>query len=135
MAEVKEMPAFEEVDMADKKPVGNVHEVTTASVALAAAVEAQKPKLFHRSMWKLWFILSVGYLISTMNGFDSSLMVRVHTVVLQQGTILTSTGFYQCHGNLPKILQFDRSWILYRHHLHHIQSRSNCCLSILRHDR
>jgi MFS family permease len=57
------------------EPVGGVKEVTAASVALAAAVAARKPSLLSPGMLKLYFILSVGYLISTMNGFDSSLMV------------------------------------------------------------
>jgi hypothetical protein len=58
------------------EPVGGVKEVTAASVALAAAVVARKPSsLLSPGMLKLYFILSVGYLISTMNGFDSSLMV------------------------------------------------------------
>lgn len=52
-----------------------VHEVNTASVALAAAVAADKPKLWSKSMLRLYFIIGTGYLISTMNGFDGSLMV------------------------------------------------------------
>lgn len=53
----------------DEKPIGHVNEVNTTSVALAAAVAAQKPKLLSRNMLKLYFIMSVGYLVSTMNGF------------------------------------------------------------------
>ena len=60
------------------EPFGEVKEVKTASVALAAAVVARKPSLLSPGMLKLYFILSVGYLISTMNGFDSSLMVRLY---------------------------------------------------------
>jgi len=53
------------------KPVltGNVVEINAASVALAAAIEAQKPKLLSKNMLKLYFIMVVGYLVSTMNGF------------------------------------------------------------------
>lgn len=53
------------------KPVlsGNVVEINAASVALAAAIEAQKPKLLSKNMLKLYFIMAVGYLVSTMNGF------------------------------------------------------------------
>ena len=78
MAALDEKPGVTEVDVGDKKPVGNVHEVTAASVALAAAVEgSHKPSLFGRSMLPLWFILCVSYFISTMNGFDSSLMASL----------------------------------------------------------
>ena len=59
----------------ESKPAGEVREVTAASVALASAVAAKKPSLTSPGMLKLFFILSVGYLISTMNGYDSSLMV------------------------------------------------------------
>jgi len=53
------------------KPVlsGNVVEINAASVALASAIEAQKPKLLSKNMLKLYFIMAVGYLVSTMNGF------------------------------------------------------------------
>lgn len=44
-------------------------EVTTASVALAAAMAEQKPNPFSRSMLRLYAIMTVGYLISTINGF------------------------------------------------------------------
>lgn len=53
----------------DEKPVGNVKEVNTTSVALAAAFAAQKPNLLSKNMLKLYFIMSIGYLVSTMNGF------------------------------------------------------------------
>jgi len=53
----------------EKYATGKVVEVQAASVALAAALAAQKPKLFSKNMLKLYFIMSVGYLISTMNGF------------------------------------------------------------------
>jgi hypothetical protein len=43
-------------------------------VGLATAVAAQKPSLFSKNMFKLYFIMSVGYLVSTLNGFDSSLI-------------------------------------------------------------
>ena len=59
----------------ESKPAGEVREVTAASIALASAVAAKKPSLTSPGMLKLFFILGVGYLISTMNGYDSSLMV------------------------------------------------------------
>jgi hypothetical protein len=53
----------------EKYATGKVTEVQAASVALAAALAAQKPNLLSKNMLKLYFIMSVGYLISTMNGF------------------------------------------------------------------
>lgn len=52
-----------------EKPTGNVKSVNTQSVALAAAVAAQKPNLLSPNMIKLYLIMSIGYLVSTMNGF------------------------------------------------------------------
>lgn len=63
-----ESEVFEEF-AGDEKPVGKVKEVNTTSVALAAACAAQKPKLLSKNMLKLYFIMSIGYLVSTMNGF------------------------------------------------------------------
>jgi hypothetical protein len=53
----------------EKYATGKVIEVQAASVALAAAMAAQKPNLLSKNMLQLYFIMSVGYLISTMNGF------------------------------------------------------------------
>ena len=52
-----------------EKPTGNVKSVNTKSVALAAAIAAQKPNLLSPNMIKLYLIMSIGYLVSTMNGF------------------------------------------------------------------
>lgn len=52
-----------------EKPTGNVKSVNTQSVALAAAIAAQKPNLLSPNMIKLYLIMSIGYLVSTMNGF------------------------------------------------------------------
>jgi hypothetical protein len=41
-------------------------------VALAAAIAAQKPSLLSKNMFKLYFIMAIGYLVSTMNGFGTS---------------------------------------------------------------
>ena len=59
-----------EVQTIDEKyAAGNVRQVQAASVALAAATAAQKPSLLSKNMIKLYFIMAVGYLVSTMNGF------------------------------------------------------------------
>lgn len=55
----------------------DVHEVQAASVALAAAVATQKPNPWSRNMMQLYGIMAIGYLVSTMNGYDGSLMVRL----------------------------------------------------------
>lgn len=51
-----------------KQANGNVTQISTASVALAAAVAAQKPRLLSRNMIQLYAIMTIGYLFSTMNG-------------------------------------------------------------------
>ncbi|KAK6217107.1 lactose permease [Colletotrichum tabaci] len=58
----------------EKAAAGEVKEINAASVALAAALEERPPNIWSPNMLKLYFILSIGYLVSTMNGFDSSLM-------------------------------------------------------------
>lgn len=60
-----------------------VKDASAAGAALVAAVEAQKPKLFSKGMIKLYFIMAIGYLVSTMNGFgrllgNKSLCPRRH---------------------------------------------------------
>lgn len=64
-------------DPMDGKPeiVGETREmeVSVVSAALAAAVEEQKPRLFSKNMLKLWWIMGIGYLISTMNGYGENL--------------------------------------------------------------
>ncbi|KKY25198.1 putative lactose permease [Phaeomoniella chlamydospora] len=111
MADFTEKPGVAEYDVAEAKPVGNVKQVTAASVALASAVEAQKPSLFHRSMWKLWFILSIGYIISTLNGFDSSLMGSINSMTSYQKSFGlsgagSSTGIVFIIYNLGQIAAF-----------------------------
>lgn len=70
-----------EIDLAEQKLAqGKVTEVNAASVALAAAVAAQKPSLVSKSMLKLYCIMAIGYLVSTMNGFDSSLMGAINAM-------------------------------------------------------
>lgn len=70
----------EDEAISDEKPIGNVKEVNTNSVALAAAIAAQKPNLWSPNMIKLYMIMSVGYLVSTMNGFG---MKNPHPVCLK----------------------------------------------------
>lgn len=53
----------------DEKAFGNVTTVNTTSVALASAIASQKSSLLSANMLKLYFIMGIGYLVSTMNGF------------------------------------------------------------------
>ena len=52
-------PSIEEIDL-QKEAIGEVHGVDAhpAAAALAAATEAQKPRMFSRGMIKLWLIVS-----------------------------------------------------------------------------
>lgn len=56
-------------------------------------MEAQKPQLFSRSMVQLYGIMGIGYLISTLNGFDSSLMGSINAMKAYQNSFgLTGEG-------------------------------------------
>jgi hypothetical protein len=45
-------------------------EVAAASVALESAIAESKPSLVSPGMLRLWVIMSMCYLVSTMNGFE-----------------------------------------------------------------
>lgn len=47
----------------------NLKDVNPASAALAAAVSSQKPNPWSKNMLQLYSIMTIGYLVSTMNGF------------------------------------------------------------------
>ncbi|EUC32829.1 hypothetical protein COCCADRAFT_5518 [Bipolaris zeicola 26-R-13] len=88
-----------------------VKETNVASVALAAAIEAEKPKLWSPGMIKLYMIMGIGYLVSTLNGFDSSLMGSINAMEGYQKTFgLTgegsSTGIIFIIYNLGQIAAF-----------------------------
>lgn len=53
------------------KPQGDIEtkEVAAASVALEAAIAEAKPSMLSKGMLKLWAIMGIGYLVSTLNGF------------------------------------------------------------------
>lgn len=75
--------------MDEKQAVGETRdvEVSAASVALAAAMAEQKPKMFSRDMWKLWWIMGIGYLVSTMNGYGTD---TLFSIPLFSAVLLTS---------------------------------------------
>jgi hypothetical protein len=73
LPETRPTVSHDEPTVLDEKPDlhGETREVAAASVALAAAIAEQKPSLFSKNMLKLWWIMGIGYLISTMNGFGT----------------------------------------------------------------
>ncbi len=73
-ADVQHVQAVDE-----KYATGKVIHVQAASVALAAAIAAQKPSLLSKNMLKLYFIMAVGYLVSTMNGFGTTSLPVLYT--------------------------------------------------------
>jgi hypothetical protein len=66
----------------EKLGVGNVTQVQASSVALAAAVAAQKPSLLSKNMIQLYMIMSIGYLVSTLNGFGMFFKKKMHKQML-----------------------------------------------------
>lgn len=72
--------------VADEKHYPETHEINTASAALEAAVAQQKPNLLSPGMLRLYVIMGIGYLVSTMNGFDSSLMGAINAMDTYQET-------------------------------------------------
>lgn len=118
-------------DHLEKEP-GNLTEINAASVALSAAMAAQKPSLLSKSMFKLYFIMAVGYMVSTMNGFDSSLMGAVNAMKPYQETFgLNGAGM----SNIIS-LRFPHSRltsyrIIHGSCLYHLQPWSDRCIPIL----
>jgi hypothetical protein len=95
----------------DLRKVPVVKEANVASVALAEAFNAHKPSLLSRNMLQLYAIMGVGYLVSTMNGFDSSLMGAINAMPSYQKTFGLSgagstTGIIFIIYNLGQIAAF-----------------------------
>ncbi|KAH7028083.1 lactose permease [Microdochium trichocladiopsis] len=101
-----------EVAHGDEKDFGEVRQVNAASVALAAAVAEQKPNPWSRNMISLYAIMAIGYLVSTMNGFDSSLMGAINAMDEYknsfdlQGDDGSGTGIIFIIYNLGQIASF-----------------------------
>ncbi|KAF3396400.1 Lactose permease [Penicillium rolfsii] len=69
---VSERPNVVEYD--DKEKLG-LHEVTVeGSEALKAAIEKEPPQRWHRRSLQLYACVSVAFLVSTIQGYDGSLM-------------------------------------------------------------
>ncbi|KAJ0335377.1 hypothetical protein COL922a_009305 [Colletotrichum nupharicola] len=118
MAPLEEMKSRTEVEH-DNAPmdekaanaVGDVKEVNAASVALAAALAEAKTNIWSPNMLRLYFIMAVGYLVSTMNGFDSSLMGAINAMPHYQQTFGLSgagstTGIVFMIYNVGQICSF-----------------------------
>ena len=75
----KETPEQAERRSSIEKPSHHGKEINTASVALAAAIAEQKPNPLSRGMIRLYGIMTIGYLISTINGFGKSPFRTTHT--------------------------------------------------------
>ncbi|KAI1258324.1 hypothetical protein MGN70_001373 [Eutypa lata] len=86
MADANLKPSVSVTDVKVPASGDGVQQVNTASVALAAAVAEQKPKLLSPNMIKLYAIMGIGYLVSTLNGFDSSLMGSINAMKPYQET-------------------------------------------------
>ncbi|EGP90447.1 uncharacterized protein MYCGRDRAFT_36522 [Zymoseptoria tritici IPO323] len=93
------MDGFNEKDDKAAAPTHHVHDADSdmqkgpivtedvqGSGALTAALKAHKPALWSKSMIKLYLIMAIGYLVSTMNGFDSSLMGAINAMPAYQKT-------------------------------------------------
>jgi hypothetical protein len=89
-----------EVAAHDEKIVGRVKQVNTTSVALAAAVAEQTPNIWSANMIQLYAIMSIGYLVSTMNGFgkSSSSSPALPPLRPRRLTTLVSRRSPPCHG-------------------------------------
>ncbi|KAH8680491.1 lactose permease [Ilyonectria robusta] len=61
-------------------------ETNPAGAQLAAVTEADKSSMMSKGMRKLWAVCFVSYFISTMNGFDGSLMGSVNAMEEYQKT-------------------------------------------------
>ncbi|KAG7145717.1 Lactose permease like protein [Verticillium longisporum] len=65
-------PHFEnEEPLVGEQDVSTVTGVNATSVTLAAALAEQKPNIWSANMIRLYMIMGIGYLVSTMNGFAS----------------------------------------------------------------
>lgn len=54
-----------------EKPHANVREINPATIGLAAATAERKPNPWSKSMFRLYGIMLVGYLVSTINGYGT----------------------------------------------------------------
>ncbi|KAJ4193147.1 hypothetical protein NW767_010436 [Fusarium falciforme] len=92
------------------KPIEHVTQVETSSAALAEAL-AQKGKLSGKSLARLYVVMTVGYLVSTIQGFDGSLMGAINAMKPYQESFGldgsgSSTGIVFIIYNLAQLAAF-----------------------------
>lgn len=56
----------------EKQPTGAVTHMEAGFVDLATAAALQKPKFWSMSMLRLYLVMTVGYLVSTIQGYGKS---------------------------------------------------------------
>lgn len=124
--------SVEEVDIAhEKEAVGSIHGVDAnpAAAALAAATEADKPRMFSKGMIKLWLIVRLLSLVSVTTDIS---IVRHRVLGIDDERLrLIFDGIHQCNDPVSNNLWTVWSWFLHWHHLHHLQSGTDCRLSVL----
>lgn len=110
---MEEKPAGEHIAYVDDELRKNsvTKEANVRSVALAEAIAAQKPSKWSKNMLKLYAIMGIGYLVSTLNGFDSSLMGAINAMDSYQETFNlsgagSSTGIIFIIYNCGQIAAF-----------------------------
>lgn len=75
MALSNEKTSVEEIDVNPKHMTEHGSQSKVESVDYAVLTEGERPQPFSKIMLRLWTVVSVGYFVSTMNGYDGSLMV------------------------------------------------------------
>lgn len=75
MATHDERPSMDPKSRVDfvEEAAPTMEELNPASAPLAAAMSKQKPKFWSRSMIRVFMAMTVGYLISTIQGYGKSL--------------------------------------------------------------
>jgi hypothetical protein len=68
---------FPNVSVQEQERIDVKKDKVLTSAALEAATNGTKPPAFSPGMLRLWAIVSIGYFVSTMNGYDGSLMVSI----------------------------------------------------------
>ncbi|ETS79836.1 hypothetical protein PFICI_07365 [Pestalotiopsis fici W106-1] len=103
----------------EKAPVAIAHhvEADAAATALVAATAVMKPRLFSSGMVRLWIICFFGYMVSTINGFDGSLMGSINAMEQYQKAFGldgagASTGIVFIVYNLAQLVAFPLCGLL-----------------------
>ncbi|KAJ7599054.1 general substrate transporter, partial [Mycena floridula] len=96
----------------EKKSFGEDEHIPADNrIAVADVLQTEKPALLSKSMIRLYCICAISYLISTLNGYDSSLMGAINAMKPYQETFHmtgdgSSTGIVFIIYNLGQIAAF-----------------------------